>query len=86
MPWGSGSVCGKIILVIGKLIVALFVGLIVWVILIAVGLVGGSSTVLRLGLNCGGTVKRRVKTQREVPTVLVGRPVGLGGRERGEKG
>jgi hypothetical protein len=29
-------------------------------------------------------MKRRVETQREAPTVLVGRPAGLGGRERGE--
>ena len=61
---------------------ALFVGLIVWVILIEIGLADESSTAwieLWLGL---GIVKCRVETQREAPTILVGRPAGLGGRER----
>ncbi|KAE7995618.1 hypothetical protein FH972_000394 [Carpinus fangiana] len=30
-PWASGFVCCKIVLVVGKLVVALFVGLIVWI-------------------------------------------------------
>ena len=29
-----------------------------------------------------GIVKCRVETQREAPTMLVGRPAGLGGKER----